>query len=73
MRNQADQKRIAGAMSSNDVRVFRATEGSTDGSPLRVRVESVVWPRAAKKNGKWYRGFVDAPDGFMARWSMGEA
>ena len=36
-------------------------------------VETVLWPRAAKKSGKWYRGVVDAADRFMRRWHKGEA
>ena len=28
----------------------------------------MLWPRAAKKSGKWYRGVVEAADCFMARW-----
>ena len=37
-------------------------------------VETVLWPRAAKKSGKWYyRGVVDAADRFMTRWHKGEA
>ena len=55
-----------------DIRVFQATEGSTDSSPLLFGVEAVLWPRAAK-SGKWYRGVVDAADRFMTRWHKGEA
>ena len=33
-----------------------STEGSTESSPLLFGVETVIWPRAAKKSGKWYRG-----------------
>ena len=37
-------------------------------------VETVLlWPRAAKKSGKWCRGVVDAADRFMTRWHKGEA
>ena len=48
-----------------DIRVFQATEGSTDSSPLLFGVDTVLRPRAAKKSGKWYRGVVDAADRFM--------
>ena len=58
---------------ADDIRVFQATEGSTDSPPLLFRVETVLWPRAAKKSGKWYRGVVDAADRFMTRWQKGEA
>ena len=40
----------------DDLRVFRATEGSTESVPLVFGVETVLWPPAAKKDGKWYRG-----------------
>ena len=33
----------------------------------------MVWPRVAKESGKWYRGIVDAADGFAKRWHKGEA
>ena len=33
----------------------------------------MLWPRAATKSGKWYRGVVEAADCFMARWHRGEA
>ena len=36
-------------------------------SPLLFGVETVLWPRAAKKSGKWYRGVVDAAGRFMTR------
>ena len=36
--------------------LFRATEGSTESVPLVFGVETVLWPPAAKKDGKWYRG-----------------
>ena len=56
----------------DDIRVFEATEGSTDSSPLLFGVETVLWPRAAKKGGSWHRGVVDAADRFMTRWHRGE-
>ena len=37
----------------DDFRVFRATEGSTESVPLVFGVETVLWPTAAKKDGKW--------------------
>ena len=36
-------------------------------------VETVLWPRASKKSGKWYRGIVETADCFMVRWHRGEA
>ena len=41
----------------DDLRVFRATEGSTENLPL-FGVEIVLWPTAAKKGGKWCRGVI---------------
>ncbi|CAM9337240.1 unnamed protein product, partial [Laminaria digitata] len=58
---------------ADDLRVFRATEGSTYSPPLVFGVETVLWPTAAKKGGKWYRGVVQAADCFMARWHRDEA
>ena len=55
------------------LRVFRGTEGSTDSLPLQLGVETVLWPTAAKKGGKWYRGVVEPADCFMARWHRDEA
>ena len=46
----------------DDLRVFRATEGSTESVPLVFGVETVLWPTAAKKGGKWYRGVVEAAE-----------
>ena len=43
-----------------DIRVFRATEGSMDRCPLLFGVEMVLWPRATKNCGNWYRGKVFA-------------
>ena len=37
----------------DDLRIFRATEGSTESVPLVLGVETVLWPTAAKKGGKW--------------------
>ena len=36
-------------------------------------VETVLWPTAAKKGGKWYRGVVVAAECLMARWHRDEA
>ena len=58
---------------ADDLRLFKATQGSTESSPLLFGVETVLWPRAAKKSGKWYRGVVEAADGFMTRWQRLEA
>ena len=57
----------------DDIRVLEATEGSTDNSPLLLGVDTVLWPRAAKKNGNWHRGIVGEADRFMTRWHRGEA
>ena len=37
----------------DDLSVFRATEGSTESVPLVIGVETVLWPTAAKKGGRW--------------------
>ena len=42
----------------DDLRVFRPTEGSTEGVPLVFGVDTVIWPTAAEKGGKWYQGVV---------------
>ena len=59
----------------DDLRVFRATEGSTESVPLVFinSVETVLWPTAAKKGGKWYRGVIEAAECFMTRWHRDEA
>ena len=49
------------------VKVFEATEGSTSSSPVLFGVETVLQPRAAKKNGNWHRGIIDAADRFITR------
>ena len=46
----------------DDLRVFRATEGSTESVPLVFNVETVRWPTVAKKGGKWYRGVLEAAE-----------
>ena len=33
----------------------------------------MLWSRAAKTSGNWYRGVVDAPGRFMTKWHRGEA
>ena len=43
----------------DDLRVSRATKGSTESVPLVFGVETVLWPTAAKKGEKWYRGVVE--------------
>ena len=40
----------------DDLRVFRATKGSTESVPLVFVVEKVLWPTAAKKGGKVVSG-----------------
>ena len=44
------------------LRVFRATEGSTESSPLVFGVDTMLWPTAAKNGEKWYRRVVVAAD-----------
>ena len=46
----------------DDLRVFRATEGSTESVPLVFGVETAVWPTAAKLGGTCYRGVVEAAE-----------
>ena len=53
--------------------MFRATEGSTQHSPLVFGVETVLWTSAANKVGKWYRGVLEAAERFMVRWHENEA
>ena len=43
-----------------DLREFRATEGSTEHSPSVHVIEAALWSTAAKKAGKWYRGVLEA-------------
>ena len=50
----------------DDLRVFRATEGSTESVPLVFDVNKVLWPATAKKGGKWYRGVVEAAEYFLS-------
>ena len=58
---------------ADDLGVFQATEGSTESSPLLFGVETVFWPSAANKGGKWYPGVFGAVECFMARWHRDEA
>ena len=58
---------------ADDLRVFQATEGFTESSPLMFGVETTSWPGVAEKSGKWYRGVVEAADCFMARWHRDES
>ena len=51
----------------DDLRVFRATKGSTESVPLVFGVETVLWPSAAKKGEKWYRGVVEVAECFVTR------
>ena len=53
--------------------MFRAAEGSTESVPLVFGVETVLWPTAANKGGKCYRGVVEAAECFMTRWQRDEA
>ena len=57
----------------DDLGVFRATEGSTEGFHLLYGVETVLRPTVANKGGKWYRGVVEAADCLVARWHRDEA
>ena len=54
------------------IRVFEATEGSTDSPPLLFEAETVRWPRKAK-SGSCHREIVDTADRFMKKWHRGEA
>ena len=56
-----------------DLREFRATEESTEHSPLAFGVETALWSTAAKKAGEWYRGVLEAAERFMVRWHEDEA
>ena len=53
-------------------RVFRATAGSTEHSPLMFGVETALRPIAAKKAGKPFRGVLEASKRFMVRWHEDE-
>ena len=49
----------------DDLRVFRATEGSPEHPPLVFGVEIALWQAATKKAGKWCRGVLGAAGRFM--------
>ena len=49
------------------LREYRATEGSTEHSPLVFGVDTALWSTAEKKTNKWYRGVREAAKRFMAR------
>ena len=51
------------------LRVF----GSTEYLLLVFGLETMLWPTAAKKGGKWYRGVVKAAECFMTRSHRDEA
>ena len=53
--------------------VFRATERSTEHSPLVFGVETARWPVTAKKADKCYRGVLEEAERFMVRWQEKEA
>ena len=57
----------------DNLRVFRTTEVSTESVPSVFGVEAVLWPTAAKKGRKWYRGVVGAAECFMVTWCRNEA
>ena len=40
---------------------------------MLLGVETVLWPRVAKRSGKWHTGVFQAADCFMARWHRDEA
>ena len=52
----------------DDLKVFRATKGSTEQSPLVFGVETVLWTTAAKKVDKWYRVVLEEAERCMVRW-----
>ena len=54
----------------DDLRVLRATAGTTESVPLVYGVETLS-PTAANK-GVWYRGVVEAAECFMTRWHRDE-
>ena len=55
------------------LREFRATGGTTGLAPLVGGVETALWPIAAKKAGKWYRGVLEEAERFMVRWHEDKA
>lgn len=40
---------------------------------MLFEVETVLWPTAAKKAGKWQRAIVKAVDGCVATWYSADA
>ena len=54
---RSEKNRAQGVL--DDLRVLRATEGSTESVPLVFGVETVLLTTAAMKGGKWYRGVVE--------------
>ena len=56
-----------------DLREFRATEGSTEVAPLSFGVETALWSTTAKNTGKWYGEVLETAERFMVRWHEGEA
>lgn len=73
VRDQVNQKNNCVQCLPDDLKAFRATEGSTDSSPLVFRGKTVLWPTEAEKGGKWCRGVGEAGDSFMSRWHRDEA
>ena len=69
----AGQSKIQHKCLVDDLRALRATEGSTEHSPLVFGVETALWPMSAKKAGNWYRGILEAAEQFMVRWHENEA
>ena len=72
-RDEAGRKINWAQCLADDLRAFQATEGCTESSPLQFGVDTLLWPRVAKKTGKWYRGVVEAGDCFRSRWHRVEA
>ena len=55
------------------LKLFRATERSTESVPFVFGVETLPWPMAANTCGKWCRGVVEAVSCFMTRWHLDAA
>ena len=51
MRKRRDDYPQAASPVVDDLKVFRAAEGSTESVPLVFGVETVLWPTASKKGG----------------------
>ena len=58
---------------ADNIKAFKATEGSTDNFPLLLGVKRALWSKTAKKSGNWYRGVVDAAGCFMMKRRRTEA